>query len=89
VESVTLTVNQTPLHNHAWFASRSPGSSPNPLDNVLADGVSKIWRAGAPSDPMAPNVVTPVGGSQPHENLQPYLTISYIISLYGVFPTQS
>jgi microcystin-dependent protein len=49
----------------------------------------KIYFADAPVVPMNAEAVTPVGGSQPHENMQPYLAISYIISLFGIFPTQN
>jgi microcystin-dependent protein len=38
---------------------------------------------------MFAQAIQPVGGSQPHENVQPYLAISFIISLFGVFPTQN
>jgi microcystin-dependent protein len=40
-----------------------------------------------PQRPLAPQMVMPVGGSQPHENRMPYLTITYIISLYGIYPS--
>ena len=90
VESVTLTTQQIPTHTHTWQASTGGGSSNTPANNVTASPpVAKLYRTGTPGDPMSPKVIQPAGGSQPHENLQPYLTISFIISLYGVFPTQS
>jgi microcystin-dependent protein len=90
VETVTLTTQQIPVHNHAWLASAGPGTSNSPQNNVLASPpVAKLYRAGAPSDPMSPTMVQPFGGSQPHENRQPYLAISYIISMSGDFPSQT
>ena len=90
VETVTLTTQQIPSHPHAWFASKGGGGSNTPQNNVTATPpVAKLYRTGTPSDPMSPKVIQPAGGSQPHENLQPYLTISFIISLFGVFPRQS
>jgi microcystin-dependent protein len=90
VESVTLTTQQIPIHNHAWLASKGQGTSNSPANNVVGSPpVAKLYRAGTPSDPMSPTIIQPVGGQQPHDNLQPYLTISFIISLFGVFPTQT
>jgi microcystin-dependent protein len=90
VESVTLTTQQIPSHPHSWLASKGAGSSNTPQNNVTAaPPVAKLYRTGTPSDAMSPKVIQPAGGSQPHENIQPYLTISFIISLFGVFPRQS
>jgi microcystin-dependent protein len=90
VESVTLTTQQIPTHTHTWQASTGGGSSNTPANNVVGSPpVAKLYRLGTPSDPMSPKVIQPAGGQQPHENLQPYLTISFIISLFGVFPTQA
>jgi microcystin-dependent protein len=89
VESVTLTTQQIPAHNHAWQASTGQGTSNTPANNVTASPpVMKLYRLGTPGDPMSP-IIQPAGGQQPHENLQPYLTISFIISLFGVYPTQT
>jgi microcystin-dependent protein len=88
VESVTLTVQQTPTHNHAMVASTSTGVSNTPQDNVFASPtVAKLYRFGTPSDPLPPALIAPSGGSQPHENLQPYICINHIISLFGIFPS--
>jgi microcystin-dependent protein len=90
VESVTLTTQQIPSHNHAWLASTGAGTSNSPVNNVIASPPQvKPYRAGSPSDPMSPKTIQAVGGQQPHENLQPYLTISFILSLFGIFPQQT
>lgn len=87
VETVTLTTQQIPVHSHAMLASTNPGGAINPENQVLAAGTNvQFFRAIAPNVPMAANIITPVGGSQPHENLMPYLAINYILSLFGIFP---
>jgi microcystin-dependent protein len=88
VESVTVTTQQIPVHNHPWLASTGPGTSNTPENNVLASPpVAKLYRVGSPSDPMSPNIVQGSGGTQPHDNLQPYLGVNYIISLFGIYPS--
>lgn len=90
VETVTLTVSQIPGHSHAFLASTDIANTANPATNVLArSGQVKMFINGDASVAMSPNNVGPVGGSQPHDNLQPYLTINFIISLFGIFPSPS
>ena len=87
-EEITLTVQQIPAHTHPMLASIDPASSPNPAANVLAETVSTTpYFAGPPGVALAPQSIAPTGGSQPHSNLQPYLCINYIISLFGIFPS--
>ena len=87
VEEVTLTTQQIPVHNHAYTANSATGTATNPQNNlVAAAGNIDLYRETAANTPMAPQAVGPVGGSQPHTNIQPYLTISFIISLFGIFP---
>ena len=90
VESVTITTNQLPIHNHAVLASTDTASSTTASGNVTAaTNQLKIYFEGAASKLFAPNTLSPVGGSQPHENMQPFLVITYIISLFGVYPSQN
>jgi len=88
-ESVTLTAQSTPQHSHGLFGSAVNGNSNFPQSNVLAGNPTFIYvtQNANPTHAMNPNVISMTGGSQPHENLQPYLTMSWVISLYGVFPT--
>ena len=88
VEEVTLTVQQIPAHSHPLQATTAVGTAATPVGNVLAaSGTGNVYRpAGAPV-PMAPQSAQPVGGSQPHTNLQPYLGVNHIISLFGIFPS--
>jgi microcystin-dependent protein len=89
-EEVTLTVSQMPAHSHPLLASADIASTGNPAGAYLASTAvgEKIYSTASPTIPLAPNMVTSIGGSQPHTNFQPYLCIDFIISLFGIFPTQ-
>jgi microcystin-dependent protein len=92
VESVTLTTNQIPSHTHPLMVSSDPGLGTNPAGNVAgALSPVSIYKANvaAPNLPMNASSITPVGGSQPHDNMQPFLCINFIISLFGLFPSQT
>lgn len=89
VESVTLTINQYPSHTHSAMAnSNATGSVNSPNNNILSTG-QNIYRNQTPSVNMADGMLSNDGGSQPHNNLQPYLALNWIISLLGIFPSQS
>jgi microcystin-dependent protein len=90
-ETVTLTTQQIPVHTHPLTASTGDGTSPNPQGNVLAQTPAGIFPyiEDTPTVNMNANDITPTGGSQPHENCQPFLCINFIISLFGRFPTQT
>lgn len=90
-EQETLTVNQIPVHNHAVIASTA-ASTLAPTNALLTVPTSSqqganIYKAANATVPLHPSTVSPVGGSQPHENTQPYLCVSFILSLFGVFPS--
>jgi microcystin-dependent protein len=87
LEEVTLTVPQIPAHSHPLLASGDipTGSSPN--NALTGQAAAKFYRAGTATVAMNASSITPVGGSQPHNNMQPYLCVSFIISLYGIFPS--
>lgn len=90
-EEITLTVNQIPSHTHALLATANPPTQSNPAANVTASNTPiNIYRTLVPPPPqvsLAATAITPVGGSQPHNNFQPYLCINFIISLFGIFPS--
>ena len=89
VEQVTLTVQQIPSHSHPFLATTDIANQGSPNNTLCAQpSVSKLYFAAAGSAVMAANAVGPAGGSQPHDNFQPYLCINFIISLFGVFPHQ-
>ena len=90
VESVTLTTQQIPSHTHPLTGTSSPANQASPAGNVLAEPLSAAaYIDDTPSAVMAPGAISPVGGSQPHENCQPFLCINFIISLFGIFPSQT
>ena len=89
VESVTLTTNQIPVHNHNVLASTTPAVATTPGGNAPALGTGQIYTSAISATLLNSNTLAGTGGSQPHENVQPYLCISFIISLFGVFPTQT
>src|SRR5688572_25698653 len=89
-EQETLTTQQIPNHTHPLTASTSPAQGTNPTGNVTAQSsLVTLYSPEAPSVSLATNSVTPAGGSQPHENCQPFLCINFIISLFGIFPQQT
>ncbi len=92
VESVTLTTQQIPVHTHPLVATNDGGNSANAGNGLLAaQSPVSIYRPNATPPNVAMNAVSvgPAGGSQPHENMQPFLVISFIISLFGIFPSQT
>ena len=87
-EEITLTVNQIPAHSHPLVASGDTANSPNAQASVVARSPQvNTFINGAPSVNMSPQIVSSVGGSQPHTNFQPYLCVDFIISLFGIFPS--
>jgi microcystin-dependent protein len=86
-----LTVNQIPAHSHALLGTDSTGTSANPGGNLFAQTTGTIapYTVEPSSVNMNANSVGPVGGSQPHNNFQPYLCVDFIISLFGIFPSQT
>ena len=90
VESVTLNSQQMPTHNHAVLTSNDIANSNSPNDAILAQSTQILmYTQDTASKFMAPTALSLVGGNQPHENMQPFLVLSFIISLFGVFPTQN
>jgi microcystin-dependent protein len=90
VESVTLTSNQIPVHAHPLHADGGNATSPFASGNTPAAVTQNIYHQGAPSaTSMNAQACGVVGGSQPHTNVQPYLTLYWVISLFGIFPSQN
>jgi microcystin-dependent protein len=85
-EQVTLTANQIPSHTHAAVAGAT-GTSDSPANGFWASSSVKQFATVAPTDTMAAPM-TAAGGSQPHDNMLPSLGLSFIIAIFGVFPTQ-
>ena len=92
-EHVTLTTQQLPVHTHLVRASAQAATAGTPAGNVPATttGTTKLYAfaSGSPTTNMSSSAVASVGASAPHENRMPYLTITFIISLVGIFPSQA
>jgi microcystin-dependent protein len=90
-EQETLTTQQIPSHTHPFSASTASAEQSTPGGNVLAvnPGNVKLLIQDVVGAQMSAQSITPAGGSQPHENTQPFLCINFIISLFGIFPSQT
>lgn len=91
VEAVTLDVTQIPSHTHAVSVNGTAGGQASPSNNFWGvDSNDKfVGYSGSAGSTMNANSVSTAGGSQPHTNLQPYLALSTIISLTGIFPSRN
>ena len=88
-ETVALTVPQIPIHSHAFQAAASSGNQTSPAGHVLASSFNVTpYVNDVTGGDMNLNAIGAAGGSQPHSNFQPYLCVSFIISLFGIFPSQ-
>ncbi|NMM54551.1 phage tail protein [Paenibacillus aquistagni] len=91
--SVTLLESEIPRHNHTPAAVSSGSGDANPEQKVWGPTAGlpgpKIYSTAEPNVPMNPAALSQAGSSQPHNNMQPYLGINFIISLAGVYPPRS
>ncbi|HEX2923344.1 MAG TPA: tail fiber protein [Chloroflexota bacterium] len=88
VETVTLTNSQIQAHSHPVSCVPGPGNQRNPIGNVWAASAAgeKPYSSELGNVPLQPLAAS--GGSQPHNNLPPYLCVSFIICLFGIYPSQ-
>jgi microcystin-dependent protein len=90
VESVTLTTSQIPAHSHPPLCNSGAGGQAGPQGGVWAQlATNPPYANVAPANNMAPTAIGVSGGSQPHDNMVPFLAINFIISLFGIFPSQT
>lgn len=88
VETVTLTVPQITAHTHPLIATNAIATQQNVSPNTFAEAsLFNPYININPTAPMAPQAAGSTGGSQPHENRQPFLCVDFIISLFGIYPT--
>ena len=87
VETVTLNVSQMPMHNHLVNASSGTKVNATPSNSNL--GGATIYTTAAVDSTLNPLTVGMAGGSQPHQNMQPYLVINWCIALVGIFPSRN
>ncbi len=88
-ETVTLQAGQMPSHTHALHASASAATGSSPAGALLAATAMPSYDTGLAATAMAPGAIGNTGGMQPHDNMAPTLALSYIISLFGIFPSQA
>ncbi|HEX8553329.1 MAG TPA: tail fiber protein [Sphingomonas sp.] len=90
-QAVTLTIAQLPMHTHVFNGTNNnatqPGPMPNSSSNAYARAGNQMYGGPANLVAMAPNMVSNVGGSQAHLNMQPFLTLNFCIALQGIFPS--
>lgn len=92
-EEVTVVPGQMPAHSHAFNAVDSAASATAPantlqLGSVSGDTLYTSSTTGIVSGTLAPASVGSVGGTQPHDNTMPTLTVRYCIACFGIYPTQ-
>ena len=91
-ESVIVTQTQVPPHAHALKASTLTATLASPIGTVPADASAAgalLYSEFPPASPMHASAIAPAGAHQPHENRMPFLCLSFIISLFGIFPSQT
>ena len=88
-EEITLTSTQIPSHSHGLGSNNAAGTESNPNNNFVAAVQKNFFSANAPDNQMGNSIMPSSGGNQPHDNIQPYLCINFIIALYGIYPSQN
>lgn len=91
-ETHTLSVNEMPQHSHVLHATSTDANTPNPTTSAVLGSVpTRIYAEFDASRAVSlhPGTITNVGGSQAHENMQPYLAVNFVIALQGLFPSRN
>lgn len=90
-ETVSLLESEIPSHSHAWMASNQPAEDRAPAGEILGRsvGASLYQTTTTGLQALSPNAVAPAGADAPHNNMMPYLTLSFCIALQGVFPPRT
>lgn len=91
-ETVSLLESEIPSHTHTVSVSAGDAYGQSPASEMLANGIGGIAQYAAASGQqtsLSPNALAPAGGDQPHNNMQPYLTLNFCIALQGVYPPRS
>jgi microcystin-dependent protein len=86
-QTVTLLQSEMPTHSHALNAVESLATQRQPPNQMFAQGEAiSVYHTGAPNTQMDPRMLAPMGGSLPHNNMQPYLALNFCIAMQGIFP---
>ncbi len=84
----TVSISELPQHNHVPGASSAAANTGNPVSDLWADGGKNNYNTSS-NAAMAPGAISNTGGSQPHDNMSPYLALNFCIALQGIFPSQN
>jgi len=85
----TLSISEIPTHTHVLNAANNPADTNTPSATTYLGQQAVTYNAATNLVAMSPNEIGNVGGSQPHLNMQPFLTLSFCIALQGIFPSQT
>jgi microcystin-dependent protein len=88
-EAHTLNLNEMPQHTHNVTAQAKAADSNTPVGNYFARGSTQLAYAPSANTTMNPASISNTGGSQPHNNMSPYLVLNFCIALQGIFPSRS
>jgi microcystin-dependent protein len=86
-EQETLTIQQIPNHTHTPLGSSDTGAQRGGQGSVMGRTPAEAYASEFTPQQLSPQSIGVQGGSQPHTNMQPYLCINYIISMFGIFPS--
>ena len=92
VENVTLTTQEIPAHSHLIVATSNAATLKRPVQNTFyaaSSSGNNFYEAGTTLTALANNTVSSAGGGQPHNNIQPYLTLNWCIAMFGIFPSRN
>jgi microcystin-dependent protein len=85
----TLNLSELPTHTHFANGNNAGATDTDPKGHFWSNGGDNIYTPGPPNNLMKPGTIANVGGSQPHENMSPFLVLNFIICLSGIFPSQN
>ena len=86
--AVTINQSTTPTHNHPAVAANASADSNDPTGRYLG-AAAALYHSATNLTPLFPSTLTNLGGSQPHNNMMPYLVLNFIVALQGIFPSQT
>jgi microcystin-dependent protein len=94
-DTVTLLTSEMPQHSHATMGVAQHANQASPGSSALSDALNaggspiSLYATGTPNVAMSPSAISPAGGSQPHNNMMPFVTLNWVIALQGVYPPRS
>lgn len=88
-EAITINAGQLPLHGHSQMASTNSATAAFGPSGAPGTSATTSFYGGTPQTPMDPAAVGITGGGQPHDNMAPYLALTFIIALVGIFPSRN